>query len=48
MQYIINSLSFDLNDQYVYDLITNIFDSCFSLQITCTVNQFCKPRIALL
>ena len=48
MSYIINGLTFDFNDQYVYDLITTIFDACFSSQITCTVNQFCKPRIVLL
>lgn len=45
MQRIVGNLSFEYNDQYVYDMIKDVFYMCFSSQITCTDNQSCKPLI---
>ena len=46
MREIVDRLSFNHSDQYVYDLIKNIFYMCFSSpQTICTNNQNCKPLI---
>ena len=45
MREIVDSLSFDHSDQYVYDLLKNDFYMCFSSQIICTNNQHCNPLI---
>lgn len=45
MREIVDSLSFDHSDQYVYALLQNVFYMCFSSQIICTNNQNCKPLI---
>ena len=42
MNEIVNSLSFDHSDQYVYDFVKNVFFTCFSSQILCTDNQNCN------
>ena len=46
MREIVDRLSFDHSDQYVYDLIKNVFYMYFSSpQTICTNNQNCKPLI---
>ena len=45
MQEIVKSLSFTYSDQYVYDVIKNIFPMCFSPQIICNRNQICKSML---
>ena len=47
MQEIVKSLSFTYSDQYVYDVIKNIFPMCFSPQIICNRNQICKSMLKM-
>ena len=45
MQEIISRLSFEYNDNYVYEFINGAFYMCFSSSVYCTVKQICQSLL---